>query len=224
MSQNQKRLIHCSFCDDEGHTISNCQDPRIDIVVKDFEESIALDMRCNLKRKYTKHIMNSTYNIADIRVLGYQKDLTMNKTSKDDFMNEILDEYYDTQNNKYSEIFDRFNETELNDFAKDISKSSKQWSSRKLSLPKTKELLGIIPHIMNPMKYKTLSSINTDDSNSNQEEGQSDNNTFQYFLLPLVDHGTINEISPALKKGIEYMYFLSIGAIALNLYVVYSTW
>jgi len=77
---------------------------------------------------------------------------------------------------------------------------------------------------MNPMKNKAMPSINIDDSNSNNEEGQSDNNTFQYFLLPLVDHDTINEISPALKKGIEYMYFLSIGAIALNLYVVYSTW
>ena len=128
MSQNQKRPIHCSFCDDEGHTISFCQDPRIDIVVKDFEESITLDMKCNLKRKYTKHIMNSMYNIADIRILGYQKGLTMNKTSKDDFMNDILDEYYDIKNSKYDEIFDGFNETELNDFSKDISKSSKLWN------------------------------------------------------------------------------------------------
>lgn len=217
MSQNQKRPIHCSFCDDEGHAISYCQDPRIDIVVKDFEESIALDMKCNLKRKYTKHIMNSMYNIADIRILGYQKGLTMNKTSKDEFMNDILDEYYDIKNSKYDEIFDGFNETELNDFSKDISKSSKQWNSRKLSLPKIKELLGII-HYGEPI----TPFINRDDSRDDNEEPLEHN--YQYFLLPLVDDKMMNEISPALKKGLDYMYFLSIGAIALNLYVVYSTW
>lgn len=221
MSQKQKRSIHCSFCDDEGHTISYCQDPRIDIVVKDFEESIALDMKCNLKRKYIKYIMNSIYNIAEIRILGYQKELTMNKTSKEDFINDVLDEYYDIQNNKYNEIFYKFNETELNDFAKDISKSSKQWSSRKLSLPKTKELLGIIPQRTNEIKYKTISSLNADVSNNKEE--QLDYN-FQYFLLPLIDDNTLNEISPDLKKGIEYMYFLSIGALALNLYIIYTTW
>lgn len=220
MSQNQKRIVHCSFCDDEGHIISNCQDPRIEIVVKDFEESIALDIKCNLKQKYIKYVMNTMYNIAEIRILGYQKDLTMNKSSKDDFMNEILDEYYDVKNSKYNEIFDKFNETELTDFAKDISNSSKQWSSRKLSLPKTKELLGISPTRTNTIKYKTISSLKSDESN-NIEETKLD---YQYFLLPLIDYDKFNEISPALKKGIEYMYFLSIGALALNLYVMYTTW
>ena len=226
MSQNQKRIIHCSFCGDEGHTISNCQDPRIEIVLKDFEESIALDMKCNLKQKYVKHIMNTMYNIAEIRVIGYQKDLTMNKSSKDDFIHELLDEYYDKKNSKYSEIFDKFNETELNDFAKDISKSSKQWSSRKLSLPKIKELLGIIPSQKNDIKNKTKSStiINTEYSSNNEEEEEELDYNYQYFLLPLVDDNTFNEISPALKTGIEYIYFLSIGALALNLYVIYTTW
>lgn len=224
MSQNTKRTIHCSFCEDEGHTISHCQDPRIDIVVRDFDESIALDMKCNLKRKYTKHILNSTYNIADIRILGYQKGLTMNKTSKDEFMNEILDEYYDIKNCKYDEIFDKFNETELFDFAKVISKSSKQWNSRKLSLPKVKELLGINTHETKPTKYKTISSLETHGDSSDDNEEINDYHNFQYFLLPLADDNALNEISPELKKGLEYMYFLSFGAIALNLYIVYTTW
>jgi hypothetical protein len=224
MSQNTKRIIHCSFCGDEGHTISNCQDPRIDIVVRDFDESIALDIKCNLKQKYTKHILNSTYNIADIRILGYQKGLTMNKTSKDEFINEISDEYYDIKNSKYNEIFDSFNETELLDFAKDISKSSKQWNSRKLSLPKVKELLGINTHETKPTKYKTISSFETHDDSSDDNEEINDYYNFQYFLLPLADDNALNEISPELKKGLEYVYFLSIGAIALNLYIVYTTW
>lgn len=222
MSQNIKRSIHCSFCEEEGHTISSCQDSRINIVVKDFNESIALDMRCNFKQKYIKYIMNSIYSIADIRILGYQKGISMNKTSKDQFINDILDEYYDIKNNKYAEIFNEFNETELNDFAKNISKSSKQWNSRKLSLPKTKELLGIQSE-PNQIKNKTITSLvpYDDISDSNEELLEHD---YRLFLLPIIDDNTINELSPILKQGLYYMYFFSIGAVALNLYIVYTTW
>jgi hypothetical protein len=226
MSQNNnnKRIIHCSFCDDEGHSISSCQDPRIDIVVKDFEESISLDMECNFKMKYAKYVMNSLYNISDIRILGYQKGLSMNKTSKDMFINEVLDEYYDKTNTKYDEIFTGFNETELLDFAKDISKNSKQWNSRKLSLPKIKKLLGIKPndivlHENKKQKYKTVpASIPVD--NSNDEE--TSNYDFQYFLLPLVNEQSFRDLSPELKNGLNYMYFLSFGALVMNAYIIYT--
>ena len=227
MSQNNnnKRIIHCSFCDDEGHSISSCQDPRIDIVVKDFEESISLDMECNFKMKYAKYVMNSLYNISDIRILGYQKGLSMNKTSKDMFINEVLDEYYDKTDTKYDEIFTGFNETELLDFAKDISKNSKQWNSRKLSLPKVKKLLGIkqndlVLHEPNKQKYKTVSSSLIAVDNSKDEE--TPNYEFQYFLLPLVNEQSFRDLSPALKKGLNYMYFLSFGALVMNAYVIYT--
>ena len=227
MSQNNnnKRIIHCSFCDDEGHSISSCQDPRIDIVVKDFEESISLDMECNFKMKYAKYVMNSLYNISDIRILGYQKGLSMNKTSKDMFINEVLDEYYDKKNTKYNEIFTGFNETELLDFAKDISKNSKQWNSRKLSLPKVKKLLGIKQnditlHENKKQKYKTVSSSLIAVDNSNDEEML--NYDFQYFLLPLVNEQSFRDLSPALKKGLNYMYFLSFGALVMNAYIIYT--
>lgn len=218
MSQNNKRTIHCSFCDDEGHQISCCQDPRIDIVIRDFEESISLDMECNFKKKYAKYIMNSMYTIADIRILGYQKGLSMNKTSKDMFINEVLDEYYDTENSKYDEIFTGFNDTELLDFAKDISKTSKQWNSRKLSLPRTKQRLGIKPddvvvYESNPPKHTTLSLGSSDDEPYND---------FNYYLLPLVDEQSFRDLSPALKKGLNYMYFLSVGALVMNAYIIYT--
>lgn len=223
MSQNNKRSIHCSFCDEEGHAISSCQDPRIDIVVKDFEESISLDMECNFKMKYAKYVMNSLYNISDIRILGYQKGLSMNKTSKDMFINEVLDEYYDKTNTKYDEIFTGFNQTELLDFAKDISKNSKQWNSRKLSLPKVKKLVGIkqndnVLHENKTKKYKTVSSLISSD-NSNDEETPYD---FQYFLLPLVNEKEFRDLSPALKNGLNYAYFLSFGALVMNAYIIYT--
>lgn len=225
MSQNNKRPIHCSFCDDEGHPISSCQDPRIDIVLRDFEESISLDMECNLKKKYVKYIMISIYTIADIRILGYKKGLSMNKTSKDMFINEVLDEYYDTKDNKYDEIFTGFNDTELLGFAKDISTNSKQWNSRKLSLPKTKKLLGIkqdniVLREAKKPKHKTVSSIITTD---NSDDAENPNNyDFKYFLLPLVDEQSFRDLSPVLKKGLNYMYFLSFGALVMNAYIIYT--
>lgn len=223
MSQN-KRIIHCSFCDDEGHTISSCQDPRIDIVIRDFEESISLDMECNLKKKYVKYIMISIYTIADIRILGYKKGLSMNKTSKDMFINEVLDEYYDTKDNKYNEIFTGFNDAELLGFAKDISTISKQWNSRKLSLPKIKKLLGIkqdniVLHEAKKPKYKTVSSIVTTDDAENPNTYD-----FKFFLLPLVNEQSFRDLSPSLKKGLDSMYFLYVGALVLNFYVIYTTW
>lgn len=228
MSQNTKRSIHCSFCDDEGHMISNCQDPRIDVVVKDFEERIALDMQCKFKKKYAKHIMDSLYTISDIRILGYQKGVTMNKSSKDEFIQEIVDEYYDIQNNYYTELFTKLNDTELADFAKDIAKNSKSWGSRKISLQKTKELLGIDSDnsvSCTPTKRdKTVSSTTTIVNESvEQNDEETHNHDFQYFLLPLVDEKMFNELSPALKNGLDYMYFLSIGAVILNLYVIYTS-
>jgi len=168
--------------------------------------------------------MNSLYNISDIRILGYQKGLSMNKTSKDMFINEVLDEYYDKTNTKYDEIFTGFNETELLDFAKDISKNSKQWNSRKLSLPKIKKLLGIKPndivlHENKKQKYKTVpASIPVD--NSNDEE--TSNYDFQYFLLPLVNEQSFRDLSPELKNGLNYMYFLSFGALVMNAYIIYT--
>lgn len=226
MSQNNKRHIHCSFCDDEGHPISSCQDPRIDIVIRDFEESISLDMACNLKKKYVKYIMISIYTIADIRILGYKKGLSMNKTSKDMFINEVLDEYYDTKDSKYDEIFTGFNDTELLGFAKDISTNSKQWNSRKLSLPKTKKLLGIkqdniVLREAKKPKYKTVSSMITTDNYNNEE---TPDYGFQYFLLPLVNEQSFRDLSPSLKKGLDSMYFLYVGALVLNFYVIYTTW
>jgi len=232
MSQNTKRSIHCSFCDDEGHMISNCQDPRIEVVVKDFEERIALDMKCKFKKKYVKHIMDSLYTISDIRILGYQKGVTMNKSSKDEFTEEVVDEYYDIQNNYYTELFNGLNDIELAHFANDIAKSSKSWCSRKISLQKTKEMLGI--HSDNSLsctptkRDKTVSSTTTTtttivNESVEQNDEETHNHDFQYFLLPLVDEKMFNELSPALKNGLDYMYFLSIAAVILNLYVMYTS-
>lgn len=224
MSQNNKRFIHCSFCEEEGHTISNCHDDRIDIVIRDFEETISLDMECNFKKKYAKYVMISLYTQSDIRILGYQRGLSMNKTPKDEFMNDVLDEYYDIQNSKYDEIFIGFNDSELSDFAKEISKNSKIWNSRKLSLPKTKRLLGIKPTdivLPEPKKQKsnTVSSSEITDNSNNEDIPNYD---FQYFLLPLVNEKSFRDLSPALKNGLNCMYFLSFGALVMNLYVIYT--
>ena len=58
-------------------------------------------------------------------------------------MNELLDEYYDTNDTKYSNIIENMNDSELTYFAKKISETSKKWNKRKISENRIKEMLGI---------------------------------------------------------------------------------
>ena len=92
--------------------------------------------------KYLTYVI-SLYNISEIRVLGYQVNLSIGKKAKKDFVNELLDEYYDTNDTKYSNIIENMNDSELNYFAKKISETSKKWNKRKISENRIKEMLGI---------------------------------------------------------------------------------
>jgi hypothetical protein len=224
MSQNNnhKRSLHCSFCDDEGHTINNCRDNQIGFLVKEFNESISLDIKCNLKMKYANYIL-SLYSVAEIRIIGYQEGLSMNKLSKTDFINEVIDEYYNKSNNKHCEIIDNMNNAELNYFAKKIADSSKIWNSRKISLNKVKQLLDIDNTVINPEQVTTTTdSSDTDSSDTDSSDTDSSDTeiNLQFYYFPLVDTSIFDDLSPALKNSLHYMYYLSVGAVLLNLYVL----
>lgn len=212
MSQNtnQKRSLHCSFCDDEGHTINNCQDPQIEFLLKEMNESISLDIKCNFKKKYINYILSS-YSLAEVRIIGYQDGLYMNKLSKNEFIKEIVDGCYDTTNDKYYEIINTMNANELNYFAKKIADSSKIWSSRKISLNKSKKLLGLYnkKHIDTKVENIIVSSHHDNDID------------LQFYFVPFFHNSMLDEISPLIKNGLNYLYFLSIGAFLLNAYTAY---
>ena len=197
MSQNTKRSLHCSFCDDEGHTINNCKDPHINFLLKEFNESISLDIKCNFKMKYMNYVL-SLCSVPEIKIIGYQKNISMNKLSKEEIINEISEEYYDKTNRLYSEIIDNMNDAELNYFAKKIADSSKSWNPRKISFNKVKQLLGISNTTINKDTKEIL--IPRNDSLPRNDSQEID---LQFYVFPLIDKSTLDELSPILKNSLN---------------------
>lgn len=229
MTEIIKRKQHCSFCEDEGHTINNCQDPQIEFLLKQFTECISIDIKCNFKMKYIKYII-SLYNISEIRILGYQCGISMSKQSKEEFVSELLDDYYNKDADEYREIFNSMNKTELTYFAENIATTSTSWNKRKISLKRIKEMLGVT-HDKPTEKQSEMMElsdvpINTQVIQSNIKEiaTEVDGDVHvEYYILPLIDNEILNEFSPIVKKGIQYMYYLSIGVLLLNLYIIHNT-
>lgn len=236
MSQKDKRLLHCSFCDDEGHTINNCQDPQIQYMVKEFNEFIAFDMKCKFKMKYLTYVI-SLYNISEIRVLGYQVNLSIGKKAKKDFVNELLDEYYDTNDTKYSNIIENMNDSELTYFAKKISESSKKWNKRKISENRIKEMLGIekpekkvVKVTKKPKENVTFTQDDDNDEEdtetiinySDTDDSEYSESQIQFYLFPLIDEGLINDLQHDLREILEYFYIVVGAFIIANFYVIIS--
>jgi hypothetical protein len=226
MTEIIKRKQHCSFCEDEGHTINNCQDPQIDFLVKQFTECISVDIKCNFKMKYIKYII-SLYNISEIRILGYQCGICMSKQSKEEFVSELLHDYYNPRDNKYSDIFNSMLQPELTYFAESIASTSTSWNKRKISVKRAERLLSISndKSRLSPYETNDMSVVSImpraihDDSNIEIDKDVH----IEYYLLPLVTDEILFEFSPIVKKGIQYIYYLSIGVFLLNLYVIHNT-
>lgn len=230
MSQKTKRLLHCSFCDDEGHTINHCQDPQIQYLVKEFNEFIALDMKCKFKMKYLTYVI-SLYNISEIRVLGYQVNLSIGKKTKKDFINELIDEYYDTNDTTYINIIENMNESELNYFAKKISESSKKWNKRKISENRVREMLGFekqekrIVKVtkkskenirFTPIDYESDNNINYSDT----DDSEYSESQIQFYLFPLIDKSLMEDLPYQAQEVLEYFFILMCAFLISNLYVI----
>lgn len=230
MSQKTKRLLHCSFCDEEGHTINNCQDPQIQYLVKEFNEFIALDMKCKFKMKYLTYVI-SLYNISEIRILGYQVNLSIGKKTKKDFINELIDEYYDTNDTTYINIIENMNESELNYFAKKISESSKKWNKRKISENRVREMLGFekqekrIVKVtkkskenirFTPIDYESDNNINYSDT----DDSEYSESQIQFYLFPLIDKSLMEDLPYQAQEVLEYFFILMCAFLISNLYVI----
>lgn len=233
MSQKTKRLLHCSFCDEEGHTINNCQDPQIQYLVKEFNEFIALDMKCKFKMKYLTYLI-SLYNISEIRILGYQVNLSIGKKTKKDFINELIYEYYDTNDTTYINIIENMNESELNYFAKKISESSKKWNKRKISENRVREMLGFekqekrIVKVtkkskenirFTPIDYESDNNINYSDT----DDSEYSESQIQFYLFPLIDKSLMDDLPHQAQEVLEYFFILMCAFLISNLYVIATT-
>lgn len=241
MTEIIKRSLHCSYCDEVGHAINNCQDPQIDILLQQFHEYISLDIKCNFKMKYVKYNM-SLFNISEIKILGYQCGISMNKQSREMFTNEILSEYYNTHDDKYHIIVTNMNESELAYFAKNISESSTSWNSRKISLKRVHSMLGII-NKSKPTKNKKVSTkssknssemdadisnaVSVYDNNNNENNNNTgwfdnvDNYEIQFFMLPVLTPEMLDDLSPFIQKSIQYIYGFVVVIFLLNFYMLH---
>jgi len=240
MTEIIKRVQHCSFCDETGHTINNCQDPQIDILLQQFYEYISLDIKCNFKMKYVKYNM-SLFNLSEIKILGYQCGISMNKQSREMFTNELLSDYYNTHDYKYHSIISNMNNTELTYFAKNIAESSKSWNSRKISLKRVQTMLGITNNTKSTRNNKkstkssnTLSvpadistAVSVYDTNNNENIDDTDNSdnvdydNIMTLTLPIITEDMLNEFSPSIKKSIQYIYGLVIVLFIMNFYILH---
>lgn len=240
MTETIKRIQHCSYCDEIGHAINNCQDPQIDILLQQFHEFISLDIKCNFKMKYVKYNM-SLFNISEIKILGYQYGISMNKQSREIFTNEVLSEYYNAHDDKYHNIIISMNDDELAYFAKNISESSKSWNSRKISLKRVQTMLGITNKSKPRNKNVSTKSSNTlsvpadistavsvYDTNNNENIDDTDNldnvdydNNIITLTLPIITEDMLNEFSPLIKKSIQYIYGFIIVLFLLNFYMLH---
>jgi len=176
----------------------------------------------------------SLYNISEIRVLGYQVNLSIGKKAKKDFVNELLDEYYDTNDIKYSNIIENMNDSELTYFAKKISESSKKWNKRKISENRIKEMLGIEKPEKKVVKVTKKPKENIrftqDDNNesdtvinySDTDDSEYSESQIQFFLFPLIDEGLINDLQHDLREILEYFYIVVGAFIIANFYVIIS--
>lgn len=240
MTEITKRVQHCSYCDEIGHAINNCQDPQIDILLQQFHEFISLDIKCNFKMKYVKYNM-SLFNISEIKILGYQYGFSMNKQSREIFTNEVLSEYYNAHDDKYHNIIISMNDDELAYFAKNISESSKSWNSRKISLKRVQTMLGITNKSKPRNKNVSTKSSNTlsvpadistavsvYNTNNNENIDDTDNldnvdydNNIITLTLPIITEDMLNEFSPLIKKSIQYIYGFIIVLFLLNFYMLH---
>jgi hypothetical protein len=240
MTEIIKRIQHCSYCDEVGHAINNCQDPQIDILLQQFYEYISLDIKCNFKMKYVKYNM-SLFNLSEIKIVGYQCGISMNKQSREMFTNELLREYYNAHDYKYHSIVTSMNESELAYFAKNISESSKSWNSRKISLKRVQSMLGIT-NKSKPTRNKKVSTKSSNNSscpadistavsvydNNNNENNKNndsfdnvDNYEIQFFMLPVLTPEMLNDLSPFIQKSIQYIYGFVVVLFLLNFYMLH---
>ena len=66
-----KRPIHCSYCNDEGHTINKCNDPTIHLLHEEIEEVAAVDWKSQMNNTYLKTRLLSC-SVEELKVLGYK--------------------------------------------------------------------------------------------------------------------------------------------------------
>jgi len=146
----------------------------------------------------------------------------------------LLDEYYDTNDTKYSNIIENMNDSELTYFAKKISESSKKWNKRKISENRIKEMLGIekpekkVVKVTKPSKENIrFTQIDNDESDtetiinySDTDDSEYSESQIQFYLFPLIDKSLMEDLPYQVQEVLEYFFILMCAFLITNFYVV----
>lgn len=128
-----KRVFSCSFCYNEGHTINNCNDERIDMLENDIKENTAVDMKINLNTEYL-HYHLQTYTKEELLVIGYKNKLNVKTTYPiNDIITTII-EFYTLFSDEYDSIIQNMNITELDYFINKIHQMLLDTNNNTISL------------------------------------------------------------------------------------------
>ena len=167
-------MKNCSFCQELGHTIVNCADPAIDLLIQEFHEYVAFDFKCKFKSRYIQYGC-SLFSLPELRMIGYYYNMNMNKLTRDDFTSEIINASSQVTT-MYDEIISKMNMSELVYFSKKIANSSNKWNSRKYSFVDIKKRLGIHSNVNDSFTNDNL-------KNTDEETDISDDETYAMSVL-----------------------------------------
>ena len=208
MSLKITKMKNCSYCQDSGHTINNCMDPSIDLLLQEFHEYMAFDLKCKFKYKYIRYIC-SLLSLSELRIIGYHYNLNMSKMSREDFTSEIIDES-SRERTMYDEIISKMNLSELEYFYTKIANNSKEWNSRKYSLTDIKKRAGIQSSENDSLVKNTLKT-NKENTYSHDDD----------YMMPLLFATTPNEDDNdnTLESIFKFIYIFIFGITAFNVYM-----
>jgi len=116
----QPRIIHCSYCLDEGHRINRCNDPSIQLLNEHMDEIAAIDWKADMNSEYLIHKLK-TLSEPELHILGYKYNISsLTKLTANEVVEKLVDVYKSNQNTLVY-IINNMNLDEIDYFANKLS-------------------------------------------------------------------------------------------------------
>lgn len=149
----QPRIIHCSYCLEEGHRINRCIDPSILLVHEHVSEIAAIDWKTGLNSQYLTHEFNKLTE-PEVQMLGYKHNIKNVTKLNNDLMISQLVHVYSANINTHEYLIKNMNKDELDYFAKKTNEYITSTDIADVSLSDIHNNLGLYDH--SKKKQKSL--------------------------------------------------------------------
>jgi len=111
----QPRIIHCSYCLEEGHRINRCIDPTILFAHEHLSETAAIDWKMGFESHYLTHELNKLLE-PELHMLGYKHSIhNVTKLNNEMLVSQLVDVYY-ANSNTHEYLIKNMNMDELEYF------------------------------------------------------------------------------------------------------------